>query len=128
MARSAHFPRPCLAKRAEMHYSETEKFHPATGRKTMIAYFVHDEHKAFDTIYLPDKGCFVPVDRSAMERFISVKPEFATWNGQVCTFVKPEEFGTVVASRDDQGDVCIVRQELWRERMFAHLGSPLDRR
>jgi hypothetical protein len=92
----------------------------------MIAYFVHDEHKTSDTIYLPDMGCFVPVDRAAMERFISVKPEFAKWTGQACVFVKPEEFGTVVASRDDQGDVCIVRQELWRERMFAHLGSPLD--
>jgi hypothetical protein len=93
----------------------------------MIAYFVHDEQKMSDTIYLPDMGCFVPVDRAAMERFISVTPEFANWTGQACVFVKPEEFGTVVASRDDQGDVCIVQQDLWRERMFAHLGNPLDR-
>lgn len=90
----------------------------------MIAYFVHDEKKGSDTIYLPDMGCFVPVDKDAMERFISVKPDFANWTGQSCTFVRPEEFGTVIASRDDQGDVCIVREDLWRDRMFANLGSP----
>jgi hypothetical protein len=87
----------------------------------MIAYFVHDEQKMSDTIYLPDMGCFVPVDRAAMERFISVKPDFAGWNGQVCVVVKPEDLGTVVATRDDQGDVCIVQQDLWRERMLTHL-------
>jgi hypothetical protein len=94
----------------------------------MVAYFVHDKQKASDTIYLPDLGCFVPVDKAAMERFISVDPDFANWNGQACTVVTPEEFGTVVASRDDRGDVCIVRQDLWRERMFANLGNPMDRR
>jgi len=94
----------------------------------MIAYFVHDKQNASDTIYLPDLGCFVPVDKAVMERFISVKPDFANWTGQTCTLVKPEELGTVVATRDDQGDVCIARQDLWRERMFANLGSPLDQR
>jgi hypothetical protein len=94
----------------------------------MIAYFVHDKQKASDTIYLPDLGCFVPVGKTVMERFISVRPDFANWTGQACTFVKPEEFGTVVATRDDQGGVCIVQQELWRERMFANLGNPMDQR
>jgi hypothetical protein len=91
----------------------------------MIAYFVHDPEKTTDTIYLPELGCFVPVNKTAMERFISVKPDFANWTGQACVAVKPEEFGTVVATRDDQADVCIVVQHLWRERMFAHLGSPV---
>jgi hypothetical protein len=91
----------------------------------MIAYFVHDPRKSSDTIYLPDLGCFMPVDRKAMERFISVKPKFADWTGQACAVVTPEEFGTVVATRDDQGDVCIVQPDLWRERMFANLGSPI---
>ena len=94
----------------------------------MIAYFVHDQQKASDSIYLPDLGCFIPVDKNAMERFISVKPDFANWTGQACALVNPEEFGTVVATRDDQGDVCIVRQDLWRERMFANLGNPMDQR
>jgi hypothetical protein len=91
----------------------------------MLAYFVHDPRKSSDTIYLPDLGCFVPVDKTLMEKFISVKPDFAGWSGQACTFLTPEEFGTIVATRDDQGDVCIVQQELWRDRMFFHLGSPL---
>lgn len=94
----------------------------------MIAYFVHDPQKASDTIYLPDAGCFIPVDKIAMERFIAVKPDFANWKGQACIFVRPEEFGTVVATRDDQGDVCILQQDLWRERMFANLGTPQDKR
>jgi hypothetical protein len=94
----------------------------------MIAYFVHDSRKTQDTIYLPDLGCFVPVDPKAMERFISVKPDFANWTGPACAAVAPEEFGTVIATRDDQGDVCIVRQELWRERMLANLGNPMDKR
>jgi len=89
----------------------------------MLAYFVHDPKKSQDTIYLPDRGCFVPVDKAAMDRFIAVKPEFAAWTGTRCAVVAPEEFGTVVATRDDAGDVCIVRQDLWRERMMAHLAD-----
>jgi hypothetical protein len=88
----------------------------------MIAYFVHDPVKGCDTIYLPDSGCFVPVDTPAMERFIAVKPDFANWTGQACTAVPPEEFGTVIATRDDCGDVRIVHHDLWRERMFANMG------
>lgn len=93
----------------------------------MIAYFVHDQRKKQDTIYLPDRGCFIPVDKTAMERFIAVKPDFASWAGMQCAHVEPEEFGTVIATRDDQGDVCIAQQDLWRERMFANLGNPADR-
>jgi hypothetical protein len=99
--------------------------HKGKEKPDMIAYYVHDPRKAQDTIYLPDLGCFVPVDKKAMERFISVKPDFANWTGQACAVVEPEEFGTVVATRDDQGDVCILRQDVWRERMFANLGSPI---
>ena len=94
----------------------------------MIAYFVHDQRKKSDTIYLPNASCFIPVDKAAMERFISVKPDFASWTGQACAYVKPEEFGVVVATRDDQGDVCIVQQDLWRERMLANLEHPMDPR
>lgn len=89
----------------------------------MIAYFVHDPKKGRDTVYLPDRGCFVPVDKAALERFIAVKPDFAAWEGMRCATVAPEEFGTVAATRDDGGDVCIVRHDLWRERMMAHLAD-----
>jgi hypothetical protein len=94
----------------------------------MIAYFVHDERQRSDTIYIPDRGCFVAVDAGAMERFIAVKPDFAGWTGAACGFMRPEEFGTVIATRDDAGDVCIVKPELWRERMLAILGNPLAKK
>jgi hypothetical protein len=87
----------------------------------MIAYFVHDARKESDTIYLPAIGCFIPVDKAALERFIAVKPDFAKWTGQSCAAIKPEEFGTVVATREDPGDVCIVREDLWRERMMFYM-------
>ncbi len=94
----------------------------------MIAYFVHDEKKGCDTIYIPDIGCFVPVDAAAMERFIAVKPDFAHWTGTACAAVAPEEFGTVIATREDPGDVCVVKPELWRARMFANLGDSACRK
>ncbi|MCU0561583.1 MAG: hypothetical protein MUD16_15495 [Desulfobacterales bacterium] len=93
----------------------------------MIAYFLHNPRKNMDTVYLPDRCCFLAADRAVMERFIAVKPDFARWPGQACAAVEPEEFGTVVATRDDQGDVCIVNHDLWRERMLALLGNPMDR-
>jgi hypothetical protein len=90
----------------------------------MIAYYVHDDKKKDDLIVLPDPGCAVPVDRQRMEDFISVSPEFAKWSGDSCSDLAPEDFGTVVATRDDGGDVCVVNNELWRQRMEYYLGSP----
>jgi hypothetical protein len=91
----------------------------------MIAYFIHEKRKGRDTIYLPDRGCFVAVDKAAMERFISVKPDLAAWTGQACAPVEPKEFGTVVATRHDPGDVCVIEPDLWRKRMSVHLEIPL---
>ena len=91
----------------------------------MIAYFVHNNDTDSDLIYLPDLQCFVPVDRGRMEAFISVEPDFASWSGEKCTVVTPEEFGGVIATREDKGDVCILNHELWKERMMLHLGEPI---
>lgn len=90
----------------------------------MIAYYVHDSKKKDDIIVLPDLGCTVAVDRQRMEAFISVNPNFANWSGDACADLSPEDFGTVVATRDDTGDVCIADHDLWRERMEYYLGSP----
>ena len=90
----------------------------------MIAYYVHDNKKKNDVIVLPDPGCTVTVDRQRMEAFISVNPNFADWSGEACSDLSPEDFGTVVATRDDSGDVCVANHELWRERMDHYLGSP----
>ena len=90
----------------------------------MIAYFVHDKKKDNDLIVLPEMGCSVAVDGARLEAFISVKPEFASWSGDACGELSPEDFGTIVATRDDNGDVCVVNHDLWRRRMAHYLGSP----
>ncbi len=90
----------------------------------MIAYYVHDNKKKNDVIVLPDLGCTVTVDRPRMEAFISVNPNFADWSGEACSDLSPQDFGTVVATRDDSGDVCVANHEIWRERMDHYLGSP----
>jgi len=88
----------------------------------MIAYYVHDEKKKDDLIVIPDMGCAITVTPNAFEEFISVNPVFAKWSGDSCGMVEPENFGTVVATREEGGDVCILKEEIWRERM-AHYTS-----
>jgi hypothetical protein len=90
----------------------------------MIAYYVHDSKKETDLIVLPDMGCSVAVDAGRMEAFISVKPDFTSWLGDACGELSPENFGTIVASRDEGGDVCVVNHDLWRRRMAHFLGAP----
>ena len=90
----------------------------------MIAYFVHDSKKETDLIVLPDMGCSVAVDAGRMEAFISVNPDFASWSGEACGLLSPEDFGTIVASRDEGGDVCVVNHDLWRRCMAHYLGAP----
>ena len=90
----------------------------------MLAYYVHDDKKENDVIVLPDMRCTVPVDRERMEAFISVNPDFASWTGDACSDLSPEDFGIVVATREDQGDVCVTNHEIWRQRMEHYLGSP----
>ncbi|CAB1074419.1 hypothetical protein D1AOALGA4SA_2238 [Olavius algarvensis Delta 1 endosymbiont] len=90
----------------------------------MIAYYVHDEKKENDVIVIPDRECSIPVDRERLETFISVDPVFASWPGDACGLVTPEDFGVVIATRDDGGDVCVLDQDKWRARMEHYLGSP----
>ncbi len=89
----------------------------------MIAYFVHDKKTKQDTFVLPDAGCQVKVTPERFEKFISVDPDFSQWTGDACGDLVPADFGTIVASRQDKGDVCIFEDELWRERMFFHMNS-----
>lgn len=90
----------------------------------MIAYYVHDSKKETDLIVLPDMGCSVAVDAGRMEAFISVNPDFTSWSGDACGQLSPEDFGTIVASREEGGDVCVVNHELWRRCMAHYLGAP----
>lgn len=89
----------------------------------MIAYYIHDEKKNEDIIMLPDMSCAVGVDREKLETFISPAPAFANWSGNTCVDVKPEDFGTVIASREEGGDVCILKQEIWQARMEYYLSK-----
>jgi len=83
----------------------------------MIAYFVHDPDKQTDLFVLPHMGCAVAVTPDRFETFISPNPRFEEWMGDACGDMAPEEFGTVVATREPLGDVCILDHDLWRERM-----------
>jgi len=89
----------------------------------MIAYYVHDSKKEIDLIVMPDMGCSVAVDAGRLEAFISVNPDFASWSGDACGVLSPEDFGTIVASRNEGGDVCVVNHDLWRRRMSYYLGA-----
>ena len=88
----------------------------------MIAYLVTNRHNQQDTFVVPDIGCSVPVDRDRMQAFISVEPDFGKWSGDACEGMSPEDFGDIIASRDDCGDVRIEKEDLWREKMEHYLG------
>ena len=90
----------------------------------MIAYYDHDEKKKNDVIVIPDRECTISVDKERMESFIAVDPVFASWSGDACGLVSPEDFGVVIATRDDDGDVCVIDHGLWRARMEHYLGAP----
>jgi hypothetical protein len=89
----------------------------------MLAYYVHDEKQNNDVILLPDMSCAVNVDKEKMEAFISPAPAFANWSGNTCVDVKPEDFGTVIASREEGGDVCVLKADIWRTRMEYYLSQ-----
>ena len=88
----------------------------------MIAYLVTNRQDQQDTIVVPEIGCSVPVDGDRMKAFISVRPDFATWSGNACESMAPEDFGDIVAIRDDCADVRILKEDLWREKMEYYLG------
>ena len=89
----------------------------------MIAYCVHDEKSQDDVIVIPEMSCAVRVDTERLEGFISPDPVFAQWSGDSCVEVSPETFGTVVATRDDGGDVCVLEPDLWAKTMERYLGA-----
>jgi len=89
----------------------------------MLAYYVHDDKKAQDYLIIPEIDLTIPVDRHIMTDFISVRPAFSQRTGVALNSLKPDAFGRIVATRDDQGDVCVVDIALWQKRMAVHLES-----
>ena len=90
----------------------------------MIAYYVYDEKKENDTIVIPEMGCGISVTADIFEKFISVEPDFTAWSGDACGELSPEDFGTIIASREDLGDVCVTNNDMWRKRMFFYMNKP----
>jgi hypothetical protein len=89
----------------------------------MLAYFVHNEETDQDVVVLPDTACSTLVDRQNLENFIAAKPDFMSWAGDSCVDPRPEDFGKVIATRDDTGDICVVDEALWKARMTHYLGE-----
>ncbi|MCG6893238.1 MAG: hypothetical protein LJE65_06500 [Desulfobacteraceae bacterium] len=89
----------------------------------MIAYFVHNPESGEDHIVLPNASCSVRVTPERFEEFIGPKTAFSEWTVERCTDVSPEQFGTVVATRQEGEDVCIQNAELWQQRMGHYTGG-----
>ena len=88
----------------------------------MKAYFVHDARKALDHIVIPEMDALVKVDRTVMEGFIGVAPQFVQWEKNALNGLMPQSFGCVIATRDDEGDVCVEDSCIWPERLQYYLG------
>ena len=92
----------------------------------MMTYFIHNNETQADSIYIPDGECFLQVDADRMKEFISETPRFVNATAEICRIVPPEEFGGVIALRDESGNVRVLNPELWYQRLIAHLGPEAD--
>ena len=89
----------------------------------MKAFFVYDKKKQSDVLVVPETDCLIPVNRAVMETFIAVAPDFSGHAGQSLNGLPARAFGEIVATRQSDGDVCVVDKSLWQQRMAYHLGS-----
>jgi hypothetical protein len=89
----------------------------------MKAFIVHDASKQKDLLVVPEADRAVAVDRTIMEEFIAVKPDFTRFAGASLNGLPVESFGQIIASRTPDGDVCIVDEKLWQQRMTAQLAG-----
>lgn len=85
----------------------------------MIAYFVTRRNE--DTIVIPEKEIALRVDRQVLRQFLADEPDFATWQGEALGGRVPEDFGTVLATREDEAPPLIVDQGMWNQRVLAQL-------
>ena len=90
----------------------------------MIAYFVHNSETQTDSIYLPDSESFFAVDSARLNSFISKAPDFTRWSKEKSMPLPPEEFGGVIAIREDKGEVEVLSPDLWQQRLKAHFVHP----
>lgn len=88
----------------------------------MKAFFVHDKNKQTDLMVVPETDNMVAVTQKILEEFIAVEPDFAKYNGDCLNSLPPDTLGIVVATRKSDGDVCIIEEALWQQRMVYHFG------
>ena len=87
----------------------------------MKAFFIHDSKKQQDWMVVPETDYMVPVDQGIMEAFIAVRPDFSKFKGERINGLPPETIGKIIATRTSEGDVCIVENAIWQQRMAYHL-------
>ncbi len=90
----------------------------------MKAFFVHDRESEKDLMVVPETDSLVKVDRNVMEEFIGVAPDFTKYTGDRLNGQSPEEFGSIVATRKPDMDVCIIEEAVWQRRMAFYLDAP----
>lgn len=90
----------------------------------MKAFFVHDQETDKDMMVVPETDSLVTVDRSVVEEFIGVSPDFSKYSGDRLGVQAPESIGLVVATRKSDMDVCIIEEALWQQRMAYYLDGP----
>lgn len=87
----------------------------------MIAYYV--TQRQADTVVIPDAEVARRVDRAVLREFLADEPEFARWQGEPLSGRVPEDFGKVLATRDEDAPPTILDQAHWNERVMAQLRS-----
>lgn len=85
----------------------------------MIAYYV--SQRQADTVVIPDVQVAKRVDRAVLRHFLAEEPGFEAWQGEPLAGRSPEDFGTVLATRDDAAPPTILDQAHWNERVMAQL-------
>ena len=72
-------------------------------------------------IIIPETDQVVTADSQSLKEFISPSACFKTWIGMHHEDVKPEDFGKVIASRDDDGDIRVIDEEVWKKVMLTYI-------
>jgi hypothetical protein len=88
----------------------------------MKAFFVHDKKKQSDLMVVPETDTMIAVNQKILEEFIAVTPDFTKYPGEHLNRLPPDTLGIVVATRKSDGDVCIIEEALWQQRMVYHFG------
>jgi len=87
----------------------------------MIAYCV--EKDGTPMIVIPDTDQVLPLDQNRLEAFISVSPCFKGWIGTHHENLDVKDFGILIATRDDDGDITLQDGPRWQKLLESCLGA-----